>query len=272
MNVNSARFPLPPQIQIPPVQAYYDMQRRFAQAPPKVKLPDFWPKQAAAWFTYVEATCHAHGMLDSRQMFNATLIALPTSLIENLGHLLHTAANMADPFEQLRSEVTRRYTPCVQELLNAIVQAPDLGGRAPTELMRSMLVNLPVGEPAGLLFKHMFVLKLPADMQETVGRHLKDLNPMQLAEYADQRWHIKKASKQTMAAAVAAIELLNISDGENTVAAIGKQSNKGKQQKKKEPTKRRYLCLNHTRWMANTRNCADPDNCQWTENNKSGAQ
>lgn len=92
---------------------------------------------------------------------------------------------------QLQVEVVHRHTPCLQELLNGIVFAAELGGRAPSELMRCMLANLPVGETAGLLFKHLlFILRLPSDLQEPVGRRLAELNPLQLAEFADQRWHL----------------------------------------------------------------------------------
>lgn len=273
----------------PPVNPFIQPQWGAAPRPNKVNLTDFWPKQAEAWFNFAEGQCHDAGIFESRAIFNACLKALPTTLVEDLGPLLRAAPTLPDPFAQLRAEVVRRHTPCVQELLNNIVFSPELGGRPPSELMRSLLLSLPVGEPAGLLFKHLFVLKLPADLQEAVGRRLTELDPAALAEYADQRWHLRNSGKApTAAGIVAALDELSLDSSPDIVAAVSshKQHPSGKKkQKQKRPgdstaaaapqaahkkPDAQYFCRFHVRYGVAARNCADPQFCQFQGNGGAG--
>lgn len=251
----------------------------------RVTLTDFWPKQAEAWFNFAEGQCHDAGIFESRAIFNACLKALPTSLVEDLGPLLRAAPVLQDPFQQLRAEVVRRHTPCVQELLNAIVFAPELGGRPPSELMRSLLLSLPVGEVPGMLFKHLFVLKLPQDLQESVGRRLVELDPVALGEYADQRWHLRNNGKapSTSGALVAAVDNLSLESApaDAVAAVVGRQPaakkktgrHRGGGANKKDQRKQagRWFCRFHMQYGPKAHSCADPQYCQWAENGGAGS-
>ena len=42
-------------------------------APPKVKLPPFWPKDPNSWFTLAESTFNRHNVVDSRLRFDLVL-------------------------------------------------------------------------------------------------------------------------------------------------------------------------------------------------------
>ena len=83
--------------------------------------------------------------------------------------ILRAEETLADPYDAIKPELIRQFSPNIHEQLNKIVFAPELGRQAPTQLMRSLLACLPAGEPAGLLFKHLFLLKLPGDLYDQVA-------------------------------------------------------------------------------------------------------
>ena len=49
------------------------------------------------------------------------------------------------------------------------------------------------GEPAGLLFKHLFLLRLPEDLREQVSKKIERLAARELAKCADTRWYVQNA-------------------------------------------------------------------------------
>ena len=141
--------------------------------PAKVKLPAFWPSDAAAWFELAETALNrlnAHGSL---KRYEYVLMALPEDVLEKLRSVAHTAA---DPYGLLKSRLVELFTPSVMERLNSIIWQPELGGRRPSELMEAMLALLPPGEQPGLLFKAHFLHRLPSDMRDRVALEILNLN------------------------------------------------------------------------------------------------
>ena len=149
---------LPPQWLPPPkMQQMQHMQQQLQipwwpaqqqpQAPPRVTLTPFWPSAAAAWFWLAEATFHRLHMaqLQDKQR--------------------QASDNLPNPYESLKAELIRQHSPNVLEQLNRIVYALELGGQPPSQLMQTRLTHLPMGEPVGLLFKHLFLLRLPEDLR-----------------------------------------------------------------------------------------------------------
>ena len=47
--------------------------------------------------------------------------------------------------------------------------------------------------PAGLLFKHLFLLRLLEYLREQVSKKIGRLDARELAEYADTHWHMRNA-------------------------------------------------------------------------------
>jgi len=129
---------------------------------------------------------------------------------------------------------------------------------------------LPEGEPAGLVFKNIFLQKLPTDIRDHVAAKLCALAARELAEYADTLWHVRNArrsaGKTVMAVAAAAPD--SGEELEEAVAALNVQS-KRKQPKKKPPKgnkakeKAKELCWNHNRFGDRNWKCADPATCTW---------
>ena len=106
--------------------------------PAKVKLPAFWPSNAAAWFELAETTLNrlnAHGSL---MRYEYVLMALPEDILEKLRRVMMVAPAVANPYGLLKSRLVELFTPSVMERLNIIIWQP--------ELMEAMLALLPPGE------------------------------------------------------------------------------------------------------------------------------
>ena len=82
--------------------------------------------------------------------------------------MLRTAHSMANPYQELKEELA----PNVLAQLYGIVYAPELGGQSPSQL-NGLLAMLPPGEPAGLLFKMHFLLRLPMDIRDQVVQKME---------------------------------------------------------------------------------------------------
>ena len=83
-------------------------------------------------------------------------------IVEQVRDVLCATHTLENPYESLKEELLRQMAPNVLEQLNRIIFAPELGGQPPSQLMKVLLAKLPAGEPANLLFKYHFVLRLPS--------------------------------------------------------------------------------------------------------------
>ena len=67
-----------------------------------VKLPPFWPANAAAWFRTVEGTFELRGIVDERSRFFNTLHALPEATVVLIADLVEAEPLPPLPFTELR--------------------------------------------------------------------------------------------------------------------------------------------------------------------------
>ena len=249
------------------------------QAPPCVTLTPFWPSAPAAWFRLAEAMFHRLRVVDPNLQFDHMLPALQESTVAQLQDILQAADNLPNPYESLKAELIRQHSPNLLEQLNRIVYAPELGGQSPSQLMRTLLTHLPASKPAGLLFKHLFLLRLPEDLREQVSKKIKRLDARELAEYADTRWHVQNAKRSggKPVAAVGAAEEAPVK-APGVVAAVsapakgqkgghrgGKRTQAGSTTSKQKPA-HNYIWFTHCKYGDKTWECADPDNCKFPGN------
>jgi len=259
------------------------------QPPQKVKLPQFWHNDAAAWFNLAVSTFNRLGVHGSQLRYEHTLMALPPEILERVRGILTAAATLQDPFKALRDRLVELLTPNVLDQVNSILYAPELGGRRPSELMDSLLTSLPPGEADGLLFKGVFLHRLPEDIRDQVAIRMKELPSRELAALADNLWFARNAKRAGQSAATAAA--VAPEPGEDTVAAIppankkktggwrgrgnwrgrggqrgggrggGSSNSNGGQSGGGE-----WLCFKHSKFGDGAYNCADPKNCSWSGN------
>ena len=183
-------FVQPPFMQPPFVQPPY-VQRRARE----VKIAPFWKGDPVAWFKTLELRFRRWEVEDSHHRFELLLPNLQEDLVEQLRSILRTADSMEDPYTALKTELLQQFAPNIQQQLNGILYGPELGGQPPSMLMRGMLNLLLDGEPAGLLFRHIFVQRLPADLRDQVAARLNTMEAAELAGFADSLWHMRNSRK-----------------------------------------------------------------------------
>ena len=258
-------MPPPP----PPLQ-----QRR-----PRIELPMFWSRDPRSWFGIAESTFDREGVTDSKYRFDMVLKHVSEDTVEQIRDLLRCVDNLPDPYAALKAELVRLFSPNVLEQLNGIVFAPELGGQAPSQLMGKMLSMLPAGEPAGLLFKHHFVLRMPADIRDQIAKKIEKLGAKELAEYADTRWHIRNSRPPATGVAAAVQSPPAVEELTDAVAAIntGGQKNNRRRRREKQPggekpAGKAWFCFNHTRYGKGAWSCNDTKNCSFQGNGEAGGQ
>lgn len=262
-----------------------------APMPNKVKLPPFWEKDAAAWFRSADETLEECNIGEARAKYRAVLLHIPQHLVERARGVINAADAAADPYDELKRRLVELLTPSKLDQVNSLIWGPELGGRRPSELMDGMLAALPPGETAGLLFKGLFLHRLPKDMKELVALQFTTLAAKELAQYADAIWDSRNAKKATVAAvattevteegsalekAVAALALnrqprkSNTRDGKTDKRRAGREGrNKqggGQESSQGGGQRGKYLCSRHLRFGDKAWNCEEPQECQFSEN------
>ena len=207
------QYAQPNQFQLPPGFPWW-IPPQHHQQPPKITLTPFWHADLAAWIRLAEATFNSHNVHDVHLRFDVLLPALPENALTQLRDILRAADALADSYETLKAELILQFSPNIHEQLNKLVYTPELGRQAPTQLMRWLLVCLPAGEPAGLLFQHLFLLKLPGDLNDQVAKKMERLDARELAEYTDTGWHVHN-SKRAPSKLVAAVEPADSPNSDN---------------------------------------------------------
>ena len=220
-----------------------------------------------------ESSFGRQGVQQSKDRFDIVLKHLQEETMDHIRDLLRNVDSLVDPYNSLKTELIRLHSPNILEQLNGIVFAPELGGQPPSQLMNKLLGMLPAGEPASLLFKHLFILKLPSDLREQVAKKLDKMEARELAEYADSRWHARN-SRPPPSSAVAAVESAEVEELSDTVAALsvgsGKNGRRRRPDKKgtgQRPSAKAYVCQKHYRFGKEAWSCDEPKVCTFLQGN-----
>ena len=262
---------------------------RSSQQSPKVKLPPFWEADAAAWFDLADEVFEALQVTDSRSKYRAVLVHIPPHILERARGVLRTATTSAQPFEQLKAKLVELLTPSELELVQKIINGPELGGQRPSDMMDAMLAALPPGEAAGRIFKGLWLRRLPADLSDQVAPQFSKLDPQQLATYADTIWDARNAKKASVVASTVApgetasqgemdplqeaIAALNINlkkwnknKGRGGYKGKGRGGGRGGGNGGQQGHKGGHLCSRHREFGDNAYKCEEPGTCTWSGN------
>ena len=89
------------------------------------------------------------------------------------------------PYVDLKARLLRLFTPKPTDTCLKLIHSRDLGNRRPIQLMEAMLALLPPGEEDGILFKTLYVTKLPKEVRGHVLANDMHLDSRELSELAD---------------------------------------------------------------------------------------
>ena len=255
--------------------------------PPKVELPPFWIRDPKTWFTLTESKFQLYDVTNSRLMFNFVLPALSEDTLEQVRDILHAVDTAADPYKELKDRLLELYTPGPVQLGFQLLHSPELGDRRPSVMMASMLALLPPGEVDGILFKCVFLSRLPMDIRDQVTTKAKQLTSKQLGQYADELWFARNArngqfvmaATPPTAAAAERVEITSIEEVTEGVAAVkvarqpraknqrgGAAGQGGDNTGGKGGGKKKWLCWRHATFKKEAFKCDDPRNCSWSGN------
>ena len=149
------------------------------------KLPTFWPKEPVIYFQQIEVLFDQHHITGSVPRYRCLVLALSQEVVTPHHRFLQTiTAATPNLYKLLKTRLLQTYAPTDTALLSQLLATVELGDRRPTDMMNTMLSQLPPDEPTGKLFLALYLQWLPAPLRERVAaKHFTD--PQQLAKYAD---------------------------------------------------------------------------------------
>ena len=154
-----------------------------------LELPEFWMKEPELWFKVAEAAFRQAGVTSSAAQYDHVLAFLPQDVMAAVRGLvlIEITASTPDPYERLKSRLIASYAPSQWVLVNRLIDLPPLGDSRPSELMIRMLALLPLDEPPCVLFRALFLRRLPVGIREhLMVRNFDD--PQEMAQHADLIW------------------------------------------------------------------------------------
>jgi hypothetical protein len=265
--------PPPPEWLAPPFQPAPVADSR--RATPTVILPPFKPKRPAAWFAQCEDLFRMRGVADQRDMFALCYNMLGDEQQEQVDDIAERRPRPPDAFYRLRDRLVASHSLDVGQRVEQLLALPSLGGQRPSALLAQMRQLCPQGEETGVIFRHLFLQRLPAQvrLQLAEDRH----SPVQaLAARADTLMAHHSYSSVASVGASAAVE-----DQDPLVAAVRdtkRFSGKDKGKKKtgrgdrtaggqQQPWDLLGICKRHYDFGKECYKCADPASCKWAAGN-----
>jgi len=243
--------------------------------PDRVKLGSFLHSKAAVWFSLAEASMEMNYVQLSKAKFNVVLGGLPNEVVAKLGAVAETPDAYPDPYSALKSRVLELYRPSKWENINQLLTFKELGGMKPTDMMAEMLALLPAEVEPCLIFKGIFLARMPADMQDHLQLRVDELDCHELAQQADALWVARNRQKAKVLAALPLPPEPDsiVADLADAVAAVqikkGSQQKRQKQGKMAKPPQRRPdrrdgpkdICSRHQRFGGRAWECDSPNTC-----------
>ena len=92
------------------------------------------------------------------------------------------------PFVALKARLLQLLTPKPTDRCLKLIFGGELGNRRPSQLMETMLALLPPREEDGILFKTLYVTKLPREVRSQVLAHGISLSSREMADLAEDLW------------------------------------------------------------------------------------
>jgi len=251
--------------------------------PHKVKLTEFWTHNPQIWFSHEEALFGTYHVVEERAKFNLVLPTLSEETLIRVAAIVNAPHLLAAPYTALRARLLEVYMPDVWDQTIGLLHYRELGDMLPSQLMDEMLAILPEGEVPGLLFKTIFLNRLPADVHAQMQRAVRLQQCREPAAAADEIWC---ARNQPMPAKVAALLPVQADDLVEAVSAValgngrtgGSGSSRGPRRGGggrgrgrgsggcQSGQKVAYLCFRHAEFGDAAWECEDPGRCSSATN------
>lgn len=156
-----------------------------------VKLPPFWPDDVELWFAQIEAQ-----FLIAHINQETTKFAYTVSQLE--GKHAHEVRDIIknpppdNPYSHLKKEMILRLSPSSNQRIKQILIDEEIGSRKPSQFLRhlqSLANNTGINDD---LIRHLWVSRLPTQIQSIIQVQLSEQTLDQLACVADSIHEINK--------------------------------------------------------------------------------
>jgi len=299
-------FVQPPQVNIPaghvPLQQQFGQQQQPWWVPPwvqqqwlppppqwaapqhvaqphKVKLTNFWTNKPDIWFTHAEALFATYHVVEELMKYHLVLPTLSGDTLTRVAAVVNNPHVLPTPYSTLKARLLEVYRPDTWELTSQILHYRELGDLKPSQLMDELLALLPTGEHPGLLFKTVFLNRLPEDVRAHVQGGAKEQDCRELAAAADVIWQARNQRKASVLAAVPSTPIEDLSEavaavklqqkagsGRNDARRGGGGRGRGRGANKNRPpaqsaAKNTYVCFRHAKFGDAAWECEDPTRC-----------
>jgi len=154
--------------------------KEFIAAVSKVDLPAFWEADPVLWFRQCESAFRRSGTVSSGVKFDHVVCKLPNAVSLSCRSLL-LAINPEDKdgYERLKAHLCKAYGKTKWQLGYALLDAPGIGDRRPSQLLQDLRALLPAGEPEGTIFQCVFLKRLSGSMSAAImAADLDDVDAM----------------------------------------------------------------------------------------------
>jgi hypothetical protein len=242
---------------------------------PHVVLPPFKPARPAAWFAMCANVFRMRGVTNQGDMFTLCYNVLGDEQQAQVDDIAEQIPQPPDAFFRMRDRLVASHSLDAFQRLEMLLALPALGGQRPSALLAQMRQLCPPGEENGLIFRGLFIQRLPQQIR------------LQLAEDRHSPVQALAARADTLMAhhsynAVAAVEMHSVEEAEEVVAAVRdpkKPARKQQQQQGRRKAaapgskagggglkKEAWLCRRHHQYGSRAYECEDPDSCGWSGN------
>ena len=249
-----------------------------APLPHRVHLTAFWTHNPRVWFTQAESAFNTCFVVQERMKFDLVVKHLAEATLEHVQSIVEAPELLPRPYHALKQRLLEVYQLDTWEQVYRVLHFRELGDQKPSQLMDQMLASLPRGEVPGLLFKGIFLDRMPEDLRVHVQGAAEQQDCRQLAAACDTKWlaRNKKKGKVSMVVTEPVDELadhvaaMSVQTGKRGGAAgRGKDRGRGKprgggrgQTKGKLPG---YTCWRHVQYGDQAFKCESPDLCSFQE-------
>ena len=257
-----------------------DAQEQAPVAHVAVKLPEFWIKDPAMWFSQAEAQFRRSRITREMTKYDHVLTKLPENVIMSVRALIsQIEANNeleGESYQMLKTALLASYGKSKWQMAYELLDHPDLGDRRPSTMMAEMLsLRYETSEP-DTLFLALFLRRLPASIRDHLAA--KDCKTAaEMAQHADILWDARNsASVSAVSDSLAAVSVRSVSprgsrSPDRRTRSPDRRRDSSRRPRPQTPARKDSrsgtdgkICFYHVQYGARAQRCRAP--CAWTEN------
>jgi hypothetical protein len=132
------------------------------------RLPAFWVDKPVSWFVLAENHFRLHAIKREQTRYDYLVLALTREAISLVLDVVEHPPERL-PYTALKQSLLDSHQLTDYQKVAALHKMELLGGRKPSELLASMLELCPQGHETSIFFMHLFLERIPAELQITLG-------------------------------------------------------------------------------------------------------